>query len=202
MKNIGKVILVVSFLFLSALPIMAANKTQATAVREETSQGTGSGLMTTTRQENTLEAKVATFAGKLDVRKKGIIKNYFGLMIRRFQAAINRLNKIIIRVESRIGKIEETDKKINLTATKKQLTKAKESLNQNSLQIKEAETKMTTILEENNPKESFAEVKTMLNDIKKSLLETRKTLTKIIGDIKGLKVGQTATPSAAVKEAL
>ena len=98
MKNIGKVILVISFLFLSALPVLAVNKTQVNAVREETTQGTGSGSITTTRQENTLETKVATFAGKLDVRKKEIIKNYFRLMIRRLQAAVNRLNKIIIRI--------------------------------------------------------------------------------------------------------
>jgi len=202
MKNLGKIVLVVSFLFLSVLPVLAINEPKVSPlreeVREETSQGTESALIKAARQGS--EGKVATIAGKLDARKKEIIKNYFGLMIRRSEAAINRLSKIIVRIESRIGKIEETDKKIKLTVAKQQLAKAKESLNQNGLQIKEIQTQMATIMEEDSTKESFAEVKTMINDLKKSLLETRKILTKIIGDIKGLKVGQTATPSAAIKE--
>jgi hypothetical protein len=200
MKNIGKIILAVFFIFLTALPVLAVGERVVT--REENNQGTQSGLTKTIREEvkNEFKEKIATLSGKLEARKKEVIKNQFNFIIRRLKAATSRLNKIVIRIESRIDKIEANDKKIDLAAAKTELAKAKINLTKNNTEIEALQTEMETILEGDTPKEDFKEIKTKINEVKKSLLETRKALIKIIGEIKGLRIGQIATPSAAIKE--
>jgi len=211
MKNLGKTLLPLLLLLLTALPVLAVGEAQVNSVRQETQEeammGENNGVNQAVRQETQeevrsgLEGKDATLINKIDARKQETIRNNFGFIVRRFQAAVNRLGKIVIRIESRIAKIEEENSKINLTAVKKELVEIKESLNKSSQQIEKAQMEMEKTLTSNSPKQAFEEIKEMTDEIKKELIKNHQALSKIIGEIKGLRLGQTTTtPSIGVQE--
>jgi len=186
MKKNYPLILALLFLFLLTFPVRAA--------RNEATQGAATGVGQTARQE-----KIATIEARLNLRKKEIIKNYFRIMTKRLEAAINRLNKLIARIESRITKIEANDKTINTKVIKKDLTEAKGQLATASAKLNEMTTKMETVVESNTPKEDFTKVKSTADEISQILVKVHQTLVKVIGDIKGLRVGNSSTPSAVIE---
>jgi len=186
MKKNYPLILALLFLFLLTFPVRAA--------RNEATQGAATGVGQTARQE-----KIATIEARLNLRKKEIIKNYFRIMTKRLEAAINRLNKLITRIESRITKIEANDKTINTKVIKKDLTEAKGQLATASAKLNEMTTKMETVVESNTPKEDFTKVKSTADEISQILVKVHQTLVKVIGDIKGLRVGNSSTPSAVIE---
>ena len=212
MKNLGKTLLPLLLLLLTALPVLAVGEAKVNTVRqtaqEESMMGENNGISQTIRQEaqeevrSGLKEKAANLAGRIDVRKQEIIRNHFGFIARRFQAAINRLGKIVIRIESRITKIEEDDSKINLTAIKKELVGIKESLNESSQQIEAIQAEAEKALTDDNTKQAFEEIREKTNEIKEELIENRQALSKIIGGIKGLGLGpKTAEPTEENQEA-
>jgi len=186
MKKNYPLILALLFFFLLTFPVRAA--------RNEATQGAATGVGQTARQE-----KIATIEARLNLRKKEIIKNYFRTMTKRLEAAINRLNKLITRIESRITKIEANDKTINTKVIKKDLTEAKGQLATASAKLNEMTTKMETVVESNTPKEDFTKVKSTADEISQILVKVHQTLVKVIGDIKGLRVGNSSTPSAVIE---
>jgi septal ring factor EnvC (AmiA/AmiB activator) len=183
MKKIYPLILALLFFFLFTFPVRAA--------RNEATQGAATGVGQTVRQE-----KIATIEARLNTRKKEIIRNHFLRMTKRLEAAINRLNRLITRIESRIAKIEANNKDINTEPIKKDIQKAKDKLLLATNKLNEAKIKIDGLLESNTPKETFTEVRNMIQEIKKDLVEVHRLLVKVIGDIKGLRVGNSATPSA------
>ena len=56
--------------------------------------------------------------------------------------------------------------------------------------MENVKTKMNGIIESETPKEGFVEVKEMVGEIRESLVGVHQILVKIIGDIKGLRVGE------------
>ena len=183
MKKIYPLILALLLFFLFIFPVRAA--------RNEATQGAATGVGQTIRQE-----KIATIEARLNLRKKEIIKNYFQAMTKRLEAAINRLNKLITRIESRITKIENTNEDIDTKPIKKDVQKAKDKLQVTTDKLNESKIKIDDLLESNTPKEGFTAVKDIIKEIKQDLIEIHQILVKVIGDIKGLRVGNSATPSA------
>ena len=49
---------------------------------------------------------------------------------------------------------------------------------------------MNEIIESETPREGFVEIKEMVGEIRESLVEVHQILVKVIGDIKGLRVGE------------
>lgn len=181
MKKIFALTLFLSFFFLAVSPAIALTATSA-------SEG----------QEKRIE-KIASVEARLTARKKEIIMNHFERVTKRLQAAINRLNKLITRIESRLVKIEVNDKTINTKVIKKDLDEAKGQLATVSAKLNEMTTKMETVVGSNTPKESFTEVKSIADKISQILVKVHQILVKVIGDIKGLRVGNSSTPSAVIK---
>ncbi len=194
----------ISFIFLSlASPVLGIQTTpsailnQPKNLREEATQGATSGKGLTIREEarEKNQERIATFQARLSVRKKEIIRNHFARVTRRLEAVINRFNRLIERIESRISKIEANDPNIDTSLMKKQIEQAKEKLNSTKNQLDEAKTQMEVIIESNTPHEGFLQVKDIITEIRKNLIEIHQILVKVIGDIKGLRVGNTSTPS-------
>jgi methyl-accepting chemotaxis protein len=190
MKYFGKFILALSLFFLTVSPAMAV--TQSTGAGNR--QIIGQEIQQQTKER--IQERVATIEAKLNVRKKEIIRNHFLRMTKRLEAAINRLNRLITRIESRIAKIEANNEDINTEPIKKDIQKAKDKLLLATNKLNEAKIKIDDVLQSNTPKETFAEVKNMIQEIKKDLVEVHRLLVKVIGNIKGLRVGNTSTPSA------
>jgi len=169
-------ILFLSLFFLAVSPVRAITATPASERQE--------------KRIEKLQDRVASIEAKLNVSKKEIIRNHFLRMTKRLEAAINRLNRLITRIESRIAKIEANNEDINTEPIKKDIQKAKDKLLLATNKLNEAKIKIDDVLQSNTPKETFAEVKNMIQEIKKDLVEVHRLLVKVIGNIKGLRVGE------------
>ena len=182
MKKLKRFILAsLLFFFIFSPTIVLANEAgQATA--------TGVRERETVREE--IREKTATVQAFLRERKQEIVRNRFNRLTRRLEAAFNRLYRLISRIESRLAKVEQEDENINTTLIKKDIASAKEKLDQAGIQLENVKTKMNEIIESETPKEGFVEVKEMVGEIRESLVGVHQILVKIIGDIKGLRVGE------------
>lgn len=139
-----------------------------------------------------IQERQATLAARLAEKNKERIRNFFGRMTKRFQAAINRLERLISRIESRLSKIESEDKNIDTTGIREDVDEAKDKLAEASAALSEANTSLEDILTSDNPGETFAELRELLKGIKEQLKEVHQILVHVIGDIKGLRTGQTS----------
>lgn len=144
-----------------------------------------------------IEEKRATIAARLTERKRERIREFYGRMTERFEAAINRLERLINRIESRLSKIEENDEDVDTATIREEVDAAKELLAEASAALSAAETSVEDILSSDDPKAMFTEVKGLLVGIKDQLKEVHRMLVHVIGDIKGLRVGQGGIPGAS-----
>ena len=192
MKNLKKFILALLlffFIFSPTIVLAEANLIQTREEnRNEAGQATATGIRETVREE--VQEKIATAQAFLSQRKQETVRNRFNLITRRLEAAINRLSRLISRIESRLAKIKQEDENIDTTLIKKDLASAKEKLDQASVQLENVKTKMNEIIASETPKEGFVEVKEMVGEIRESLVGVHQILVKVIGDIKGLRVGE------------
>ncbi|PIZ46750.1 hypothetical protein COY29_06110 [Candidatus Woesebacteria bacterium CG_4_10_14_0_2_um_filter_39_14] len=179
MKNLKRFILsLLLFFFIFSPTIVLAQPNQATTT----------GVRETVREE--IREKTATVQAFLSERKQEIIRNHFSRVARRLTAAIERLNRLISRLESRLAKIEETNENLNTETIKADIVSGKEKLDQAGIQLENVKTKMNEIIESETPREGFVEIKEMVGEIRESLVEVHQILVKVIGDIKGLRVGE------------
>ncbi len=123
--------------------------------------------------------------------RKRTIKAYFERMLERLSALIERLQKLIDRIQARIEKIEAAGGGIDLTGPKADLASAKTKLADAKAKLELLKPDINTFLTCEDPKESFKTVRGKVEEIKKELQEVHRLLVKIIGNIKGLRVGDT-----------
>jgi hypothetical protein len=134
--------------------------------------------------------KKASQEAKINNLKQGIVRTFYNQMASRLNATIDRLNILITRIESRIAKIESSGTTVN-QSVKDDLNKAKQLLADSQALLTSSNNALETVLTSNQPKEAFKILKENILDIKTNLVEVHSLLVKIIGDIKGLRVGQT-----------
>ncbi len=189
-------ILLVSF-FATPLSAFAQTATPTPTTRRDITQLKVQDL------KRRIEAKRATKSAELSLQRKDLIRTFFNRMTDRMDAAVVRLETLISRIESRIAKIKAEDPSTNLTEVEGDLTRAKTTLAEARADLAAAEANLETVLSSNNPKEAFALLKTTLAGVKSKLVQTHKTLVHLIGDIKGLRVGETTSgtpkPTRAAK---
>jgi chromosome segregation ATPase len=147
------------------------------------------------RLENqSLSTKNAEIRARINEKKREILRRFFNQMIERFQAAINRLEKLISRIESRLAKIKSQGK--NVSQIENRLSEAKTKLNDAKANLELLKNKIENLPTSNDElKNFFIETKNLVKSIKIQLIEVHQILVHLIGDIKGLRVGQiTPTP--------
>ena len=164
MKNLKKFILPLLIFFFIFSPTIALAQMQATAP--------------------------ATTQAFLSQRKQEIIRSHFNRVTRRLEAAVNRLYLLISRIESRVAKIEAVDESLDTELIKADIASAKEKLDQATIQLGNVKTKMEEVIDSETPKEDFVEVREMVSEIRENLIGVHQILVKVIGDIKGLRVGE------------
>jgi hypothetical protein len=194
------------FLFAVAVPALAVQGEPSTIpnreeVRKEATQGAQTGERETVREEirANIQEKTATVQARLTERKKITVQNYFSRITRRITAAINRLYLLIDRIESRLLKIEQQDSNVDLSLIKKDVNSAKAMLDQAATESGSIKTEMEQIVESVTPKDDFNNIKESVTAVKETLIEVHQMLVKVIGDIKGLRVGNSSTPSATTE---
>lgn len=146
-----------------------------------------------------LPTRKAEIKAKLTEKRQQLIRQFFSRMVKRLEAAISRLEKLISRIESRLAKLESQGE--NVSKIKTEVADAKTKLNKAKADLELAKSKLETVLTSDDPKSAFAEVRNLIKEVKSQLIETHRILVHVIGEIKGLRVGQitpmpTPTPEA------
>jgi len=142
------------------------------------------------------QIRTATREGKLTQLKQGLVNKYYQQMSERIWATIERLDTLILRIENRIAILDpQTDK--DLTDILADVSKAKSLLNDTKLLVTSSDKMIDSVISSNTPKDAYAILKSNIVDIKTNLKEVHRLLVKVIGDIYGLRVGDTK-PTTAV----
>ena len=192
-----KLILALAIAFLFYTPIHAQytatfsteidKKTEIQQRIEERKQ-----LLETKREEirNKIQIRKATVSAKLQEKRKVRIRQYFNNMVSRLDAVINRLEKLISRIEGRLEKIEGQDEEIDTSLVHGDLEEAKALLDQAKADLEAAKAELETFLDADDPKSAFQAIRSTIKDVTKNLKEVHNILVHVIGDIKGLRIGQ------------
>jgi len=148
------------------------------------------------REEFREEKKATIEAKRLELRNENRderhtkISNLFGVMLKRYEDAIERLNKLVTKIESRLAKIKADDPAKNVTAIETQIKNAKDKLALVPAKIDTLKTDFDAMLASTTPKDLFKTVLADAKAIKSDLKDVHKILVHVIGDIKGLRIGE------------
>jgi len=167
-------------------------KAQNTQINQNTDLETRREMAERLRIEikNRVEEKRATQEAKLNEKRSSAIKVYFSRLSLRLTATIQRLEKLTLRIESRVEKIEEDNQEIDTSVIKEDIDKAKTLLDDANLKLAAAQENIDAVIASDDPKEAFSVIRQTIKDIKDDLVETHKILVHTIGNIRGLRVGQ------------
>jgi F0F1-type ATP synthase membrane subunit b/b' len=195
-------ILAAILVFLGATSVFATNNSATNSSRK-------SNLIEEKIQERqtrleqlsvTKQVRMASIEAKVSQIKQNAIRKYYKNMSERINALIDRLNKLTLRIESRIAKIEESDTPVGQNV-KDEIDKAKQLLSDTQTLLASSDGMLEDVLLSNQPKEAFSIIRENIKDIKTNLIEVHTILVHVIGEIQGLRVGNTQqlspTPTTA-----
>jgi exonuclease VII large subunit len=140
------------------------------------------------------ERKATMEAKLLEVRTRQVQK-LFNITYRRYQAAITRLETLITRINKRLAIYKDENPELNTVEIETQLQNATTKLAEAKTALEAVNTNLETVLASENPKESFIVLKDELKAIKESIKEVHSILVHVIGDIKGLRIGNSESQS-------
>lgn len=136
-----------------------------------------------------VEQLQATAQARVLERRRVNIGRFLGNMVARLRAFVARLEKLIARIESRLEKIAEESPDTDLATIQANIDEAKALLEATKDKIAELEGLGDELVDSDTPREIFMDIKEKLAHIKGDLQEVHRLLVHVIGDIKGLRVG-------------
>ena len=119
--------------------------------------------------------------------RKARIRQFFGLMEKRLEAVIARQVRLAARIESRLSKLASAGEDVSIQSAK--LVAAKALTSEAETLVGELGGGLEAVLEANDPKAAFSEVKGQVKAIVDKLKESHRLMVEIITEIKGLRVG-------------
>ena len=184
-RNLTRTAFTVLFLFaLFALPVSAQSPTAQANTRVNA-------------EERVAEREASREARRVALTEQGMarIREFLARVNTRFQAAINRLANLIERIEARLVKFSEENPDVDLSQIEADLGEAKTLLAETEAEFEELKASLPGMVEEmfesDNPREFFMQIKEAYSGIRTNLVEVHTMLAHIIGDIKGLRIGNT-----------
>lgn len=146
-----------------------------------------------------IEAKQVERVEKLSAVRKEKIMSFSNRMILRLEALVDRLQILIDRIDARIAKIDESGEDIDTEPIKELVDEAKAKLAVLKIQIAELKEEFGNLPDSDDPKSQFVEVREKITEVKILLKEIHAMLVGVVGDIKGLRVGNSTkvTPVAS-----
>lgn len=138
-----------------------------------------------------IEVRKASKAAALEQRNQERVRALWGRLNRKYLAAIERLQILVSRIESRLLKFEGAYPELDVAGVQSQLEDAKELLAQAEADLAASNIEVEDVIVSNTPKESFDTVKDTVVEIKETLKEVHSILVHVIGDIRGLRIGNT-----------
>lgn len=139
--------------------------------------------------KNRWKEKVATVQAKLEERVRARIRFFFGRITLRMEAAIARLDFLATRIENRLEILKKEGE--DVSEIQKEVDEAQKLIADAKVLLSEAKNNLENVLNSENPKEAFTVIRDSVRAIKDTLIEAHGILVKVIGDIKGLRVGNT-----------
>jgi chromosome segregation ATPase len=139
-----------------------------------------------------LEQKKASVEAKIKDLRNQRIMSYWSNIQDRLQGVINRLNNITDRINSRLA-IVETQTTKDLTGIRDQIAQAQETIADAQIKLNAINTDFDSVLNSSNPQTAFKGLITDIKAIRDDLVKAHRLLIHVIGDIQGLRVGQTDT---------
>lgn len=136
-------------------------------------------------------ARIASREAVLSEARKTRSKEFFNRLYTRFTAAIKRLDILITRIDSRLASIKEENPEVDTTEIEDQIAEAKSLLLDAQMDLEAASENFDEVLESDDPKATFQLIKDTVVGVKDKLVEVHRILVSVIGDIKGLRVGNT-----------
>lgn len=137
----------------------------------------------------TREAAKEELKAKLEIKRQERIRTLFGNLTTRTETAINRLYTLIERMEARLAIFEEEGE--NVTEIQAEIESAKTLLESAEISLASAQDGFEDIIASDDPKAGFVYVRDIIKDIKLTLTDVHSILVQVIGDMKGLRVGET-----------
>ena len=139
----------------------------------------------------TIEARREENQNRITAVRRERIRSFFGKMVVRIEATIERLEKLIERLETRIASIKEGEEDLDTTKAEDAIKEAKTTIEKAKLELTSLKARLEELLASDEPKLVFGQIQESLKTIKGYLKETHVLLVQTIGEIKGLRVGDT-----------
>ena len=112
-------------------------------------------------------------------------------MTLRIEATISRLETLVERIKTRVEKIKDSSDASKIAEINSSLDQAQKLIDKARLQLETLKSDLEKVLITDNLKDTFTEVRKSFNDTRDTLKEAHKILVSTIGNIKGLRVGNT-----------
>lgn len=148
-------------------------------------------------QKTTTRETVRNEAGKngeaMAQKRKEMITNRYERLKKRLQLFYQRLVKLGQRIETRLTKIDEAGS--DVTQQKAALIAAQDQLTEATSKIDGLDVVFETILNSETPAEGFESLRTAVGEIKQIYTDVHAQYVDIVGQIKGLRKPEEATPS-------
>lgn len=136
------------------------------------------------------EEKREEIKNKITTVKRERIRSSYGKMVIRIESITTRIEKLTLKIEERLQKISDSDENIDTTVIQDSLDKAKQILDDTKMQTSKLSDNLETMLASENPTEVMKNIKDSIKTIKDNLKEVHEILVSVIGDVKGLRVGE------------
>lgn len=156
----------------------------------------GSRFRSGETQELREDKKATSEARRLENREENIderrqkIGKLFDVMIKKYEAAVARLKTLISKIESRVAIIKAANPEKDVTNIESQILDAKNKLAAIPAKIDTLKADFDATLASTTPKDLFKQVMADAKAIKKDLKEVHQILVYLIGDVRGLRIGE------------
>jgi len=137
-----------------------------------------------------MEEKRQEIKNRISTAKKERIMSFSNQMTLRIEATISRLETLVERIKTRVDKIKDSSEASKITEINNSLDQAQKLIDKARLQLETLKSDLEKVLITDNLKDTFTEVRKSFNDTRDTLKEAHKILVSTIGDIKGLRVGE------------
>lgn len=186
-----KSLLIVSLIFFLVPSFVVAQNTTVTTSNASVKVRVENTVNTNRPVREKIEIKREEIQIKLTAIRKERIRNFFGKTVTRVEALIERLDNLIARLETRIAKINEEVDGVDTIQASDDIAEAKIALAAASSKLATMSFSLEEMLASDDPKNAFAGTRTLLNEIKTDMRKVHTLLVHSVGELKGLRVGDT-----------
>ena len=124
---------------------------------------------------------------RIEEKQQEKIKQAYLKLTEKVNKIVSRFEELIVKIEARLDKLSETQ---DVSSIQAEVERAKDKIAQVKADLASLEGLGSDVASSSDPKSSYATSRQMFQEVKKELDEVHKILVGVIGEIKGLRVGE------------